>query len=275
MLGQALRLLREQAGISIETACRAIRSPATKISRLELGRTGFKLRDVAELCTLYGVTDHIQRVTLLGMAQLANGPEWWHSYRDVIPGWFEHYLGLEQAASVIRGYEVQFVPGLLQTPGYARAVLGSSRSAMSESATERLVELRMRRQQVLRRSQPVRLWALIDEAALRRPVGGRATMSAQLRYLLDACQMHNVTVQVLTFRGSGRAAEGPFTMLRPPERELPDVIYLEHVATAVYRDGCSGPSYYHYYLHLMNLLTVEAEPADDTPAILQRILAEI
>jgi hypothetical protein len=206
------------------------------------------------------------------MAQLANTAEWWHSYRDVIPGWFEPYLGLEQAASVIRCYEVQFVPGLLQTPAYARAVFSSGHSASSGSEFERRVALRMRRQHILQRPQAVHLWALIDEAALRRPVGGRATMSAQLRHLLEACDMEHVIIQVLTFSSGAHAAEGALTILRPPDTELPDVVYLEHLATAVYPDR---PGDLDYYRHIMNLLSVQAEPADATKEILYRILAEV
>jgi transcriptional regulator with XRE-family HTH domain len=272
VLGRTLHRLREEAGISRETACQAIRASESKISRLELGRTGFKLRDVADLCTLYGVTDHLQRATLLGMAQLGNRPEWWHPYRDVIPAWFEPYLGLERAASVIRGYEVQLVPGLLQTQGYARAVIGSGHRGSPPAEIERRVELRMRRQQILHRPRAPRLWALIDEAALRRPVGGRVTMSAQIRQLLAACDMPNLTVQVLTFRGSGHVAEGPFTLLRLPGHELRDVIYLEHLAAAVYLDRLDDVS---YYVHMMDLLAVEAESADATKDILNKILAEV
>jgi hypothetical protein len=130
----------------------------------------------------------------------------------------------------------------------------------------------MRRRQILHRPQPTRLWALVDEAALRRPVGGRATMSAQLRYLLEACDMPNVTVQVLTFRGSGRVAEGPFTMLRLPDGELRDIIYLEHLAAAVYLDQLDDIS---FYVNMMDLLAVEAEPADATKDILSAILNEV
>jgi transcriptional regulator with XRE-family HTH domain len=272
VLGKTLHRLREEAGISREVACQAIRASESKISRLELGRSGFKLRDVADLCTLYGVTDHLQRATLLGMAQLANRPEWWHSYRDVIPAWFDSYLGLEQAASVIRCYEVQLVPGLLQIPEYARAVIGSGHRGSPEPEIERRIELRMRRRQILHRPQPAKLWALIDEAALRRPVGGRATMSAQLRHLLAVCDMPNVTVQILTFRGSGHVVEGAFTMLRLPDRELRDVIYLEHLAAAVYLDRLDDIS---YYMNMMDLLAVEAEAADASKDILNMILTEV
>jgi transcriptional regulator with XRE-family HTH domain len=270
MLGQALRTLREKTGISRDAACRAIRATESKISRLELGRAGIKLRDVADLCALYGVTDHLQRATLLGMARLANGPEWWHSYREVIPRWFEPYLGLEQAASLIRSYETQFVPGLLQTPAYARVLLSNGASA--QAVIERRIELRLRRQHILQRYQPTQLWALIDEAALRRQVGGRATMSAQLHHLLDVCHMSNVTIQVLTLRGGGPMAESTFTMLRLPEREIPDLVYMEQLATAMYLHHDRDSS---YYLHTMNLLTMAAEPVSATPGILHRILNDV
>jgi len=271
VLGKALRRLREESGVSREAACKTIRASESKISRLELGRTGFKPRDVADLCALYGVTDENERATLLEMAQVANSSEWWHSYRDVVPGWFEPYLGLEQAASVIRSYEPQFIPGLLQTPDYARAVIRSGHGASPEPEIERRVELRVRRQHILRRPQPPHLWVLIDEGALRRPVGGRATMSAQLRHMLDACELKHVTIQVVSFRRGVHAAEGAFTVLRLPDPELPDVAYLEHLATAIYPDR---PADLDYYRHWMNLLTTQAEAANASREIFRRLLAE-
>ncbi len=271
MLGKALRRRREAVGVSREAAGRAIRGSDSKISRLELGRTGFKLRDVADLCILYGVTDEAERATLLDLARAANSGEWWHPYRDVIPGWFEPYLGLEQAASVIRSYEPVFIPGLLQTPDYARAVIASGHGEL-ESDVERRVELRMGRQDILLRPQPAHLWAVIDEGALRRGVGGRATMSAQLRHLLNACDMKHLTLQVQTFRRGGCAAEGAFTVLRLPDLELPDVAYLEHLGAAIYPDRRADLD---YYRHWMNLLTTQAEAADATPEILRRLLSEI
>jgi transcriptional regulator with XRE-family HTH domain len=270
MLGRALRVLREQVGISPERACEAIQVPVSGIDGLERGRSRLRLRDVADLCALYGVTDHHQRATLLGMADLANMPEWWHAYRDVIPGWFEPYLGLEEAASLIRGYETGFIPGLLQTPAYARVLI--SHGTSSGPVIERRVELRMRRQRLLRRPRPPRLWMLIDEAALRRVVGGRALMAGQLRHLLEACDIPDVTIQVLSLRGRRHFAEIPFTLLRLPERDLPDVIYLEHPTNAVYLDQRGDLP---WYLHMLNLLNVEAEPADATPDILNRFLGDL
>jgi transcriptional regulator with XRE-family HTH domain len=270
MLGRALRVLREQVGISPERVCEAIQVPASGIDGVERGRSGLRLRDVADLCALYGVTDHHQRATLLSMADLANMPEWWHAYRDVIPGWFEPYLGLEQAASLIRSYETVLIPGLLQTPAYARVLI--SHGTASGPLIERRVELRMQRQQLLHRPQPTRLWMLIDEAALRRVVGGRALMVGQFRHLLAACDIPDVTIQVLSFRARRHFAETPFTLLRLPERDLPDVIYLEHPTGAVYLDQ---PRDLPWYLHMLNLLTVEAEPADTTADILSQFLREL
>ena len=182
LLGARLRKLREAAGVSREDAGYAIRGSGSKISRLELGRTGCKLRDVGDLLDLYRVGAG-ERATLLAMAGSANAPGWWQQYGDAVPDWFEPYLGLEQAAEVIRCYEVQFVPGLLQTPDYARAVFQIEAGNDPELDTGQQVSVRIRRQQVLHRPRPPRLWAVIDEAALRRPIGGTAVARAQLEHL--------------------------------------------------------------------------------------------
>jgi transcriptional regulator with XRE-family HTH domain len=273
VLGEMLRRLREVKGISAVEAGEAIRASESKINRLECGRVGVKLRDVADLCTLYGVVDHAERSTLLELARQTNLPAWWQRYRDVVPSWFETYLGLEQDASIIRGYEVQFVPGLLQTPDYARAVIRLARGNASEEAIERRLTVRMRRQQILDRPGPPRLWMVIDEAALRRPVGGRATMFAQLEHLIDSCELPHVTVQVLPFSAGGHAAAGgAISVLRLPAPELPDVVYLEQLTTALYPDK---PSELEYFRHILNRLAVQAVPASATPEVLRQILSEI
>jgi transcriptional regulator with XRE-family HTH domain len=273
VLGDMLRRLREALGIGAAEAGEAIRASESKINRLELGRVGCKLRDVADLCTLYGVIDEAERATLLELARQANLPAWWQRYRDVIPSWFETYLGLEQDADVIRGYEVQFVPGLLQIPEYARAVIELGHGDAPKEEIERRVTLRVRRQRVLRRLGPPRLWMVIDEAALRRPVGGRATMFAQLEYLIDVCDLPHVTVQVLPFRAGGHAAAGgPISALRLPAPELPEVVYLEQLTNAIYPDTAGELE---YFRHILNRLAIQAEPATATPEILCRILREI
>jgi transcriptional regulator with XRE-family HTH domain len=270
VLGARLRRLREAAGVSPETACKTIRASRSKISRLELGRTGFKLRDVADLLTLYGVRDDAERATMLALVEHTNADSWWQEYADVVPAWLEDYLDLEQAATLIRAYEVAYVPGLLQTEDYARAVLWSGRTALPDLDVERQVQLRVRRQQVLDRAEPVRLWAVIDETALRRPVGGDAVMRAQLRHLIEASRLPHVNIQVLPLSAGGHPAAGSLTMLRFSESELPDVVYLEQMLTAVY---LNRPADTAHYLDVLNRLAAQAEDLDATATTLERILS--
>jgi hypothetical protein len=238
MLGAHLRRLREESGISRSDAGWAIRGSESKISRLELGRVGFKVRDVDDLLTLYKLDDPEQRERLLTLAREANNPGWWQRYDDLTPIWFHSYLGLEMAADLIRTFELQFVPGLLQTPEYARAVVQLGRDRpLPESEVDRLVTLRMSRQVVLTRKRPARLWAVIDEAVLRRPIGGTAVFRAQLVHLLEASRRHNVTLQIIPFdEGGYPATGGAFSLLRFNESDLPDVVYIEHLTSAVYLD---------------------------------------
>lgn len=271
-LGARLRALREERGISRADAGHVIRASSSKISRMEAGRHGFKLRDVADLLTLYGVTDEAERATLLALAEQANTPAWWRYYSDVVPTWMQTYLGAEQAASLIRCYQVQRVPGLLQTADYARASIRLAHPDAGAEETERRVALRMTRQRVLHRQPPAQLWAVLDEAALRRPVGGIRVMRAQLRHLIEMCRLPQVTVQVLPFDAGGHAAEGgPVTILRLPGGQLPDVVYLEKLTTALYPDR---PAEIERYWDAMNRLVVEAASPDETPTILHRLLQE-
>jgi hypothetical protein len=239
---------------------------------METGRHGFKLRDVADLLTHYGVTDEAERATLLALAEQANAPAWWQYYSDVVPTWMQTYLGAEQAASVIRCFQVQRVPGLLQTADYARASIRAAHPDAGAEELDRRVALRMTRQRILHRRPATRLWAVIDEAALRRPVGGPDVLRAQLRHLIEICGLPQVTVQILTFSRGGHAAEGgPVTILRLPGGGLPDVVYLEQLTTGLYPDR---PAEIECYWDAMNRLVVEAESPDETPTILHRILQE-
>src|ERR687889_2107243 len=172
LLGAQLRKLREGKDITREDAGWEIRASGSKISRMELGRVSFKERDVADLLSLYGVTDANEREALLSLARQANNPGWWHHFGDILPPWFQSYLGLEAAATLIRTYEIQFVPGLLQIPEYSRAVIMLGHAGANADEIDRRVELRRQRQQVLNRPDPPQLWAVIDEAVLRRPIGG-------------------------------------------------------------------------------------------------------
>lgn len=271
LLGAQLRRLRTAQRISLQEAADVIRATHSKISRLETGRVGFKDRDVADLLTFYGVTDEQQREALRDLARRANAQGWWHDYSDVLPSWFEAYVGLEEAATQIRTYEVQFVPGLLQTQDYARAVawLGHTRAAPDE--IERRVSLRVARQGLLARPDATRLWAVVDEAALRRPVGGAETMRAQLRHLIEAAALPNVTMQVIPFESGGHAATaGAFSILRFAEPDLPDVVYVEQLTSALYMDKRETVD---DYLAVMERLALQAAPTRESSLLTEAILS--
>jgi transcriptional regulator with XRE-family HTH domain len=270
LLGTQLRRLRTEKGISREDAGYAIRASHAKISRLELGQVSFKQRDVADLLTLYGVTDPKEREPLLALAKQANAPGWWHQYSDLLPSWFEVYIGLEGAASSIRTYENQFVPGLLQTPDYARAVISLAHEKAPEDELDRRVALRMTRQKRL--ESGLTLWAVIDEAVVRRMLGGHEVMRGQIAHLLDITAERNVTVQVMPFeRGGHAAAGGPFSILRFPERELPDVVYMEQLTSALYLDK---PADSDHYMEVMDRLSIQAEEPRATRRFLERLLSD-
>jgi transcriptional regulator with XRE-family HTH domain len=272
LLGGRLRRLRIAAGISRDHAGSRIRASGSKISRLELGRTRFKPRDVSDLLTLYGLSDSAERATLLSLAAQANAAGWWHSYSDILPAWFEPYVGLEQAASIIRSYEVQFIPGLLQTPDYARAVIRLA-DDITEADVEQRVTLRIHRQQVLHRARPPHVWAVIDEAALRRPIGGRAVIRGQVDHLLRMSERAHVTIQVMPFSAGGHAAAGgPVTLLRFPQGLLPDVVYTEQLDSAVY---LNKPADTLQYWNVLNSLATEALPPEQSTQALRRFLDRI
>jgi transcriptional regulator with XRE-family HTH domain len=268
LLGTQLRRLRTEKGISREDAGYSIRASHAKISRLELGQVSFKQRDVADLLTLYGVTDPAERQSLLDLAKQANAPGWWHKYGDVLPNWFEVYIGLEGAASSIRTYENQFVPGLLQTPAYARAVIELGHEKATKAELDRRVALRTTRQKRLESGLTV--WAVIDEAVVRRTLGSPETMREQIGHLLDITAQRNITVQIMPFdRGGHAAAGGPFSILRFPEPELPDVVYMEQLTSALYLDK---PADSDHYMEVMDRLSIQAEEPKATRRFLERLI---
>ena len=255
VLGSQLHRLRESRGITAEQAAEAIRGSHSKISRIEHGRVGFKARDVSDLLTLYGVTDAEERAALLNLAKEANARGWWHAYSDILPLWAESYVGLEAAASVIRTYQIQLIPGLLQTEGYARALIRQG-SAATEEEIARRGELRASRQEIL-----------------RRPVGSREVVREQLAYLAEVADHPAVTLQILPFSaGAHSAMGGPFTILRFAEPDLADVVYIEQLTSALYFDK---PAEVDSYLEVMDRLCLEARPTSHTPGILRQILADI
>jgi transcriptional regulator with XRE-family HTH domain len=273
VLGAQLRKLREKREITTEQAADAIRGSHSKISRMEHGRVGFKDRDVSDLLTLYGVTDQTERDSLLALAHEAGNPGWWHDFGDLLPHWFEPYISLEAAASVIRNYEVQFVPGLLQSPSYAREVIQLGHPSITQDELNRRVELRMGRKRMLSRPTAPRLWAALDEAVLRRPMGDASVMREQIEHLLEMTDNPNVTLQIVPFNVGGHsAAGGPFSILRFAEPELSDVVYLEQLTSALYIDK---PVEVDRYLEVMERLCLQAETAPDSITLLEKIRDEL
>jgi hypothetical protein len=272
LVGAQLRRLRTEAGVSREEAGDAIRASEWKIHRLENGQVGFKDRDVGDLLRLYGVTDPDDIAVFLDFAREANAPGWWRQFGDLLPQWFKAYVDLESAAMVIRTYEGQFVPGLLQTEDYMRAVIGGAHLDELPDEAERRVALRIARQTLLTRPDAPRLWAVIDEAALRRPVGSPEVMRGQLERLIDATKLANVVLQILPFgAGAHPAMVGAFSILRFADQELPDVVYVEHLTNALYLDKRDDVN---RYLHVMDRISMRAAPPDKTVDLLHKILEE-
>jgi transcriptional regulator with XRE-family HTH domain len=271
LLGAQLRRLRTDAGLTREQAGEAIRASEWKIHRLENGQVGYKERDIVDLLRLYGVTDHDEIDFFITLAQEANQPGWWNTYSDLLPQWFRAYIDLESAATLIRTYEGQLVPGLLQTEDYMRTLM---QGAFHEppTDTERRIAMRLTRQRLLTRPDGPRLWAVVDEAALRRSVGGREVMRAQVARLLEATELPSVVLQVLPLAvGAHPAMATAFTILRFPDEALPDVVYLEHLTDAAYLDRRESVD--HYY-HVMELISARSAAPEETPEILDKILEE-
>lgn len=267
LLGRRLRELRERSGLSRRDAGRIVHGSESKITRLELGRTGSRPREIARLLAGYGADDD-ERTTLLALAEQTTARAWWHGDGDIVPGWVRPYLSAEQSAKLVRTFEAQFVPGLLQTEDYARALI---QRVSPEPEIERRVEFRMRRQRVLRRRpRPLNLWIVLDEQALWRPIGGSDVMRGQARHIIELCRRPNVTVQIAPFGICGRVAgDGPLTLVRFPQQGLPDMVYLERADSAVYP---ARRAEIEHHWHVFNTLVTEAAPPERTPQILAEML---
>jgi transcriptional regulator with XRE-family HTH domain len=261
LLGAQLRRLREARGISAHDAAQAIRGSESKISRIELGRNATREIDITDLLTLYGITDKAEREQLLSLASRANQPGWWHRYHDVLPPWFQVYVGLEESAHSIRSYDAQFVPGLLQTEEYAAAVLALGDFSLDEVG--RLVVLRKERQRRFA-AGGIQLWAIVDEVALRRPVGGPDVLRGQLEHLLAACRQSWLTLQVTEFPVVSYAPSS-FSILRFADPGMPDMVYVEQLTSATYIDKRQDVEL--YLLSMERLSIVSAPPANSVDVI--------
>jgi hypothetical protein len=271
IVGAHLRRLREEKAITRADAGYTIRASESKMSRLELGRVAFKERDISDLLVYYGVNDPEQRDQVLRLVREANRPSWWREFDDVMPQYFQNYIGLEEAATTLRTYEIHFVPGLLQTPDYARAVLSSTVPPLTGRDLDRAVTLRLTRQQVLEREDPLTVWAVVDEAALRRRIGTAATHRAQLEHLVELAERPGVALQVLPTETGLHVGGGPFSLLRFDDPELPDVVYVESLVGASYVDKTE---HVERYVEVMNRLSVESLTPDESLASIRKLLVE-
>ncbi|MFI5754609.1 helix-turn-helix domain-containing protein [Streptomyces sp. NPDC051569] len=271
VLGKRLGALREKARVSREAAAKILDVTPLTIRRMENSEVSLKLPYVRLLLQVYGVGGS-EAEEFVELAKAANKPGWWHRYRDALPGWFSAYVSLEDEAALIRTYEPHYVPGLLQTEDYARAVLraGAHRNA---DELERRVALRVKRQQLLSKSNAPILWILMEEAVLRRPVGGPGVMRAQADRLLEAISLPNITLQIMPFAvGPHLGAFGPFHLFRFDMAELPDVVYTENLTGAVYMDQRPDVA---AYLEVLDNMSARAAPVAETRAFLQGIRKEL
>jgi transcriptional regulator with XRE-family HTH domain len=269
LLGTQLRRLRESRGVTAQAAAKAIRGSESKISRIELGRNAVREVDIADLLNLYGITDSAEREQLLTLASQANQQGWWHRYQDVLPNWFQSYIGLEESAESIRSFDNQFVPGLLQTEDYALAVF--QLGAYTDVETDRLVYLRKERQRRFA-SGGLRLWAIIDEVALRRPVGNADLMRAQLEHLADISVRPGLTLQVTPFlTGASYAAPSSFSILSFAVDDLPDVVYVEQLTSAMYLDKRADVD---RYAEAMEHIRATSYTPEQTQELIRTIIAE-
>ena len=270
LLGTQLRRLRESRDITAQEAARAIRGSESKISRIELGRNAVREVDIADLLDLYGITDSAEREQLLTLASQANQPGWWHRYQDVLPPWFHSYLGLEESAETIRSLDTQFVPGLLQTEDYAAAVIRLGQYSREE--TDRLVFLRKERQRRFA-SGGLRLWAIIDEVALRRPIGCPNMMRRQLEHLIDICERPGLTIQISPFlTGASYAAPGSFSVLQFATDDLPDIVYVEQLTSAMYLDK---PADVDRYIAAMDRISAAGCTPDQTIDLIRSMIIDL
>ncbi|MFF1352697.1 helix-turn-helix domain-containing protein [Streptomyces sp. NPDC058297] len=276
VLGRRLQDLRERAGLKREDAAKVLRVAPATVRRMEMAEVGLKIPYLQLLLKSYDVTDE-EAEAFVTLAEEANKPGWWQRFHDILPGWFSMYVSLEGAASLIRSYEPHFVPGLLQTEDYARGVLrsGAVGRALAEDpdVVERHVALRMQRQELITREDAPRLWMVMDETALRRPVGGPDVMRGQIDRLLEVTELANVTLQIAEFAsGPHPGTYGPFVLFRFAMSELPDMVYSEYLTGAVYLDARPEVA---THLEVMDRMAAHAATAHRTKDILRDFRKEL
>lgn len=274
LVGVQLAGFREDAGLSQDQAARSVGFSGAKLSRIESGkgRRPPTERDVRALLKLYG-TDGYEASVLLELLQRAGEPGWWQRYdKRLMPEWFDRLVGLQEAAATIRTFEIQYVPGLLQTAAYTRAVVERGLPNAPASEMQRRVELRMRRAELLRRDGAPQLWAVIDESVLLRVLGSPAVMREQLEHLVTMAGRANVTLQIVPLDVTNASAPAiPVTYLRFGGHDLPDVVYLEHIRSANFLEDLDETEEYRIAL---DRLADEALKPRDSVELLRTTIQE-
>ncbi|MGW6026073.1 helix-turn-helix domain-containing protein [Streptomyces sp. NPDC055099] len=273
VLGRRLQDLRERAGLKREEAARILRVAPATVRRMEMAEVALKIPYLQLLLKSYGVGED-EADAFVTLAEEANKPGWWQRFHDILPGWFSMYVSLEGAASLIRSYEPHFVPGLLQTEEYARGVMRSGAIGQTNPEDiERYVALRMERQSLLTREDAPRVWVVMDETALLRPVGGPEVMREQIDKLLEAVELPHVTLQIAPFAaGPHPGTYGPFVLFRFAMAELPDMVYSEYLTGAVYLDARTEVA---THLEVMDRMAAQAATAHRTKEILRDLRKEL
>ncbi|MEU8643665.1 helix-turn-helix transcriptional regulator [Streptomyces sp. NBC_01281] len=273
VLGRRLLDLRERAGLKREQAARILRVAPATVRRMEMAEVSLKIPYLQLLLKSYGVSDE-EAEAFVQLAEDANKPGWWQRFHDILPDWFSMHVSLEGAAALLRSYEPHFVPGLMQTEDYARGVMKAGAIGQTRPEDiERHVALRMQRQDLLVREDAPRIWAVMDETALLRPIGGPEVMRAQIDKLLEVTELPNVTLQVMPFsNGPHPGTYGPFVLFRFAMPELPDMVYSEYLTGAVYLDARSEVA---THLEVMDRMAAQAATAHRTKEILRDLRKEL
>ncbi|MFF4312486.1 helix-turn-helix domain-containing protein [Streptomyces sp. 900105755] len=267
VLGKRLQELREAAGLGRDEAARVLRVAQATVRRMEMAEVALKIPYIQVLLETYGVAEE-EQAAFIRLAEEANQPGWWQRFHDVLPDWFSLYVSLEGAARVVRSYEPHFLPGLLQTEAYARAVMESGTIGHSDpTAVERHVALRMTRQRLLEQDDPPHLWVIMDETVLRRPAGDAEVMRDQVDKLLAYVERDRITLQLAEFAsGPHPGTYAPFTLFRFAEPELPDMVFTEYLTGALYLDSRDEVG---AHLEVLDHMTARAASAQRTEDLLR------
>ncbi|WP_101830467.1 helix-turn-helix domain-containing protein [Frankia canadensis] len=271
-LGAELKRLRLVAGLTMREAAKVLRATESKVSRMENGHVPFKQMDIEDLLDLYGVRDAATRAELVDLGRDTRAVGWWHTFSDAVPQDFELYLGLEAGAATVSAFTCGFIEGLLQTPAYATVLIRGAAPGASVSEVDRRVRLRLERQHRLADANPPHLRVIMDEAVLRRPIGGPEVFRDQLRHLVSCAQRPNITLQVLPFgRGWHPAVGRSFTILAFPEDVCADVVYVEEVGSSLYVEKPGATA---RYKRMLDELAVIAMPPDESVQLIRTISEE-